>query len=140
MTVLEIRLDTIQGTPTDVKKLWADAEAVCAVLGLDSAAALRQAVEAIPEPKSWAGLKADGTPKGAKPAKGKAKPRAKVKRAHQAKPKARACRECGCTEDNACQTEVGGPCHWVEKDLCSACAPEVGDHLAEEEDEGAAEL
>jgi len=33
----------------------------------------------------------------------------------------RECRCCGCTEDNACTTEAG-PCHWVEVDLCSACA------------------
>lgn len=31
----------------------------------------------------------------------------------------RACRECGCTEDAACE----GGCSWVEADLCSACAP-----------------
>lgn len=34
------------------------------------------------------------------------------------------CRECGCTE-NACHNcikRVGVPCHWVESDLCSACA------------------
>lgn len=30
----------------------------------------------------------------------------------------RVCRECGCTEDNACE----GPCYWVELDLCSACS------------------
>ncbi|HKQ00518.1 MAG TPA: ParB/RepB/Spo0J family partition protein [Actinomycetes bacterium] len=30
-----------------------------------------------------------------------------------------ACRECGCTESNACE----GGCSWVEPDLCSACAP-----------------
>lgn len=31
------------------------------------------------------------------------------------------CRECNCTDDNACV--VGGvPCHWVEPNLCSACA------------------
>jgi hypothetical protein len=29
----------------------------------------------------------------------------------------RSCRICGCTDDHACQ----GGCHWVEKDLCSAC-------------------
>jgi hypothetical protein len=27
------------------------------------------------------------------------------------------CRECGCTEDEACD----GGCSWVEDDLCSAC-------------------
>lgn len=31
------------------------------------------------------------------------------------------CRVCGCTEDTACTTP-GGPCFWVERDLCSACA------------------
>lgn len=30
----------------------------------------------------------------------------------------RACRICGCTDDRACDT-AGGPCHWVETDLCS---------------------
>lgn len=39
---------------------------------------------------------------------------------HQSVP---ACRECGCTDDRACVTEAG-PCHWVEPDLCSACAHE----------------
>ena len=27
------------------------------------------------------------------------------------------CRECGCTEDNACE----GGCSWVDSDLCSEC-------------------
>jgi len=73
-----------QGTPTDIKKLWADAEALCRVLGIDAAAALGQAIQAIPEPKSWARLKADGTAKGSTPAKGKGKP--KQKKARKAKP------------------------------------------------------
>jgi len=30
----------------------------------------------------------------------------------------RSCRECGCTDDKACE----GGCSWVEVDLCSACA------------------
>ena len=30
------------------------------------------------------------------------------------------CRECGCTEDNACIVN-SVPCHWVADDLCSAC-------------------
>lgn len=30
----------------------------------------------------------------------------------------RACRECGCTDDQACD----GGCEWVEDDLCSRCA------------------
>jgi hypothetical protein len=32
----------------------------------------------------------------------------------------RACRECGCTDDEACWPSG---CHWVEDDLCSACLP-----------------
>lgn len=36
------------------------------------------------------------------------------------------CRECGCTEDEACVDDVtGDPCFWVEPDLCSACAEDV---------------
>ena len=33
----------------------------------------------------------------------------------------RPCRVCGCTAARACVTD-GVPCHWVEADLCSACA------------------
>ncbi len=39
------------------------------------------------------------------------------------------CRECGCTDDHACE----GGCSWVEEDLCSACsapAPAAGDLMA----------
>jgi len=34
------------------------------------------------------------------------------------------CRVCGCTDDDCrgCIEETGEPCHWVEDDLCSACA------------------
>lgn len=34
------------------------------------------------------------------------------------------CRACGCTEDNCagCIERTGAACHWVEPDLCSACA------------------
>lgn len=31
------------------------------------------------------------------------------------------CRICGCTDFNACINGIGGPCHWIEPDLCSAC-------------------
>lgn len=31
------------------------------------------------------------------------------------------CRECGCTENNACCSEAGN-CAWAEPDLCSFCA------------------
>ena len=36
----------------------------------------------------------------------------------------RRCRVCGCTEDDcsACIKKTGHPCHWVDDDLCSACA------------------
>ena len=34
----------------------------------------------------------------------------------------RACRVCGCTQYNACVVaSTGGPCCWIEDDLCSAC-------------------
>jgi len=35
----------------------------------------------------------------------------------------RACRKCGCTDDDCrgCVERTGSPCHWVERDLCSAC-------------------
>jgi hypothetical protein len=36
------------------------------------------------------------------------------------------CRVCACTDDNACledeEAMTSMPCHWVERDLCSACA------------------
>ena len=34
------------------------------------------------------------------------------------------CRVCGCTDHDcrACIERTGKPCHWVETDLCSACA------------------
>ena len=37
------------------------------------------------------------------------------------------CRICGCTEDDRrqCMERTGTPCHWVEKDLCSACRTTV---------------
>ncbi len=44
----------------------------------------------------------------------------------------RKCRVCGCTDDHACMTNEG-PCHWVEEDLCSACA-ELGEYPPEEDD------
>jgi hypothetical protein len=31
------------------------------------------------------------------------------------------CKICGCTDTHACD-DHGEPCHWVEEDLCSACA------------------
>lgn len=34
------------------------------------------------------------------------------------------CRICGCTDDDCsgCIARTGRPCHWVERNLCSACA------------------
>ena len=34
------------------------------------------------------------------------------------------CRICGCTDDDCrqCIIKLGEPCHWVQPDLCSACA------------------
>lgn len=37
----------------------------------------------------------------------------------------RVCRECGCTDDHACIGADGSPCHWVEYNLCSACAEKM---------------
>ncbi len=36
------------------------------------------------------------------------------------------CRVCGCTDSDCrqCVERTGEPCHWVEPDLCSACAKE----------------
>jgi len=39
------------------------------------------------------------------------------------KPKPRACRVCGCTDEWGCDEG----CEWVEWDLCSACAPHLSD-------------
>jgi len=58
----------------------------------------------LPKPKATAG----------KPAKGK-------------KTNVRKCRVCGCTygDCSGCIEKAGIPCHWVEEDLCSACADEA---------------
>lgn len=37
---------------------------------------------------------------------------------------ARQCRDCGCSEFSPC-VQGGEPCHWIQADLCSACAPRV---------------
>jgi ParB/RepB/Spo0J family partition protein len=73
------------GSQTDVKKLWADAHGVSEVLGLDDGEALQEAVVAIPEPKSWAHLNADGTPKTVKAKKGEPE-KALAKKVRKAKP------------------------------------------------------
>lgn len=39
------------------------------------------------------------------------------------------CRECGCSEFNACHSPTLGNCWWVEDDLCSHCANKVKDAI-----------
>ena len=52
-----------QGTATDVAKLWEDAIHACGALGINHEAAMDEATKAIPQPKAWASLNEDGTPK-----------------------------------------------------------------------------
>jgi ParB/RepB/Spo0J family partition protein len=74
-------------------------------LGIACEKLYAEAVEEIPEPKSWA------------------KEGAEKKTWIKTEIKDRVCRVCGCTETNPClDDETGGPCSWVEADLCSACA------------------
>jgi hypothetical protein len=42
-------------------------------------------------------------------------------------PEPQKCRVCGCTDDDCseCIARTGHPCHWVEEDLCSACASKI---------------
>jgi len=63
--------------------LWKDCERIAGLLGLDVKAMLAEAAAAIPEPKSWANLKADGTPKGKA-----AKKTGRTKSNHRSKAKA----------------------------------------------------
>ena len=118
-----------------MSELWGEAERIAGVIGANLEVYREQATAAIPEPKSWAGLNEDGTPKSAvtrtavpapepPPA---AEPAKKPRAPRKAKPKAPpagVCRVCGCTEDNACETAHGIPCHWLEPNLCSACSEE----------------
>lgn len=48
----------------------------------------------------------------------------KCKKTKKISKKKRTCRVCGCTDDACyqCIEKTGKPCHWVEKDLCSACS------------------
>lgn len=47
----------------------------------------------------------------------------------------RRCRVCGCTDDDCsqCIERTGAPCHWVEPDLCSACAERQASRLDRKE-------
>jgi hypothetical protein len=55
----------------------------------------------------------------------------------------RTCRACGCTDDNACQSMLTGPCRWVGPEHCSACYAEVNpdglcpEHMPEMPEEAA---
>ena len=108
-------------------KLIEDAKSAAKLLGININAMFKEvAKNKYREPKSWAGLNADGTPKTKTKKTAKKKKSTKKKGAKKAakkskkKTKVRTCRVCGCTEDKACITD-GVPCHWIEKDLCSAC-------------------
>jgi hypothetical protein len=50
----------------------------------------------------------------------------------------RRCRVCGCTDDDCrgCVAKTGAPCHWIEYDLCSACAARPGSPQAEKAAQG----
>lgn len=37
------------------------------------------------------------------------------------RPEGRTCRECGCSDTDACYHPDHGNCYWVEQDLCSHC-------------------
>lgn len=37
------------------------------------------------------------------------------------------CRKCGCTEWDACVSDLGEACGWAEPELCTACS--LGEHL-----------
>ena len=44
------------------------------------------------------------------------------------------CRECGCTDQQACLDDEFGACWWVEPDLCSHCQMGLDcDHAGAEE-------
>lgn len=43
----------------------------------------------------------------------------------------RQCTVCGCTQENACLHHDGSVCHWVTKDLCSACLERIHQYMAQ---------
>lgn len=97
-----------------------EARACCEYFGWDFDAYWQKACEERPEPKSWAKLNADGTPKEAAPAKGDTK----AKKSTGGK-----CRVCGCTEATPCTLRDGSACAWIEKSqtLCNnpACVKQA---------------
>lgn len=65
--VLPVLADRINYTNGDTAAMkYADGVRICTLLQLDIAELEQAAIEAIPEPRAWAHLNADGTPKGAK--------------------------------------------------------------------------
>ena len=113
---------TYNGPITHTPKQYIkDAGRIAAVIGADIKAMFKEVSKrkGFTEPKSWAGLKTDGTPKKEKPNKKADKKKAAAKKDE---PEKRICRICGCTDYNAClDKETGVACHWVEDDLCSNC-------------------
>lgn len=53
-------------------------------------------------------------------------------------PKVRTCRKCGCTDENCsqCIEKTGKACHWIEIDLCSACAEQTSEQILDNMIEG----
>ena len=74
--VLVKRLSPMCGVTQLDKRYQEEARIVSKLLNIDVEALYQAAVKEIPEPKSWAGLKADGTPKEEKEGKGAAKKKA----------------------------------------------------------------
>jgi hypothetical protein len=104
----------------------ADVERIYRYLGGDWKALWAEICGKIREPKGWAKLNADGTPKtAARPKKTGATPSRDTKGSaakKPAKPQRGICRVCGCTETTPCMT-ASGPCAWADKSktLCTAC-------------------
>ncbi len=103
-----------------------NAEWIANLIGLDAKKMFNEVSKqkGFTEPKSWANLKADGTPK-KKSTKNKTNKKPKKTKSEEIQTSnKRSCRICGCTDDNACvDEETGETCTWVEDDLCSNCAP-----------------
>jgi len=105
------------------KQYIKEAEWVAGIIGADLKGMFKEVSKqkGFCEPKSWAGLNADGTEK-----KGKSKKvekKGKNKKAKGKKKGVRTCRVCGCTDSAPCIVD-GEPCHWVagiNENLCSVC-------------------
>jgi ParB/RepB/Spo0J family partition protein len=107
--IFEQRL-SVNGT-ADALAAIPEAKKIAGLLRINFEALSLAAVEAIPEPKSWAAAKPEKKAKAVK--KGTAKPKAK-------KPVKGVCRVCGCTHNNPCPEG----CAWTDETetLCTVCA------------------